>query len=324
MSVFGVIGLGSIGKKHVANLRKKYPKSIIYSVSSSGKNRVFPEDANALVSFEELISKSPNLVIVASPAPYHAYFSEALITKQIPILIEKPLSDKIEDCYRIIKLAEKNIFKKIAVGYCLRFLPSAQIIKKLIDANELGEIYSVHSSVGQYLPNWRNDKNYKNSVSAIKDLGGGALLELSHEIDYLIWFFGNLSIRNSFIRRSNELAIEVEDLVDISLVSLNNVFISMHADFLQKSPSRYCEIIAQKGRLYWNLLENSVTLFDEKGEHILFSNPEFDKNEMYISMIDCFQNLDKTSYSQIATILDGKNVVELIEKARLINTWKAD
>ena len=53
----------------------------------------------------------------------------------------------------------------------------------MVQDNILGNIYSIRCDVGQYLPNWRADKNYSKSVSAKKDLGGGVLLELSHELE---------------------------------------------------------------------------------------------------------------------------------------------
>ena len=52
---------------------------------------------------------------------------------------------------------------------------------------------SVRSSVGQYLPEWRKNTDYRKGVSARQDLGGGVLLELSHEIDYIQWIFGEIA-----------------------------------------------------------------------------------------------------------------------------------
>ena len=56
----------------------------------------------------------------------------------------------------------------------------------------VGKILSVRCEVGQFLPSWRPNIDYRESVSARKALGGGALLELSHEIDYLMWIFGDI------------------------------------------------------------------------------------------------------------------------------------
>ena len=43
-----------------------------------------------------------------------------------------------------------------------------------------------------YLPQWRK-KNYKKSYSSNAKLGGGVSLDLSHEIDYIQWIFGNIN-----------------------------------------------------------------------------------------------------------------------------------
>ena len=41
-----------------------------------------------------------------------------------------------------------------------------------------------------FLPNWRSNRDYRKSSSLKKVEGGGVLLELSHEIDYIRNLFG--------------------------------------------------------------------------------------------------------------------------------------
>ena len=62
----------------------------------------------------------------------------------------------------------------------------------------MGKIVKVNSKASSYLPDWRKNKNFRKSVSSQKKLGGGVLLELSHELDYLLWFFKDIRSVSSF------------------------------------------------------------------------------------------------------------------------------
>ncbi len=63
---------------------------------------------------------------------------------------------------------------------------------ELFDKSFIGQTLYTSVECGSYLPDWRPGNNYKKSVSAKKDLGGGVLLELSHELDYIRWIFGEI------------------------------------------------------------------------------------------------------------------------------------
>jgi predicted dehydrogenase len=319
MQTFAVVGMGSIAKRHLSNLRKLHPDDKIYVVSATGTNTKLPDNATSIITIEELIDCKPEYVIVASPATQHIDIAERLLAQNIPVLIEKPLAHNGPTCATLTHICNETPLKKVAVGYCLRFLPSAKAVKSCLDSGLLGEIYNVEAHVGQYLPEWRSDKDFKNSVSASKILGGGALLELSHELDYLHWFMGDLYLQHSWLRTSEELGLEVEDIADLVLLSEANVYVSVHLDFIQKSPQRRCEFIGQNGRLEWDLIGNTVIYYHAGGREIVFSEPGYDKNGMYLDMLDEFENLVPGSVSKLATITSATKIVDLIDEAKRLN-----
>ena len=75
------------------------------------------------------------------------------------------------------------------VGYCLRYLESLIFFKEILSSCKFGKIRSAQISFSQHLSLWRKNLNYEDSVSAKKQLGGGILLEMSHELDYIQWIF---------------------------------------------------------------------------------------------------------------------------------------
>ena len=75
---------------------------------------------------------------------------------------------------------------------------------------------SIKAICQSHLPSWRKNINYQESNSARKKYGGGALLELSHEIDYIQWILsGNLNLNFASLRRISNLKIDTEDDVSI-------------------------------------------------------------------------------------------------------------
>ena len=312
--------MGSIAKRHISNLRIMHPSSIIYVVSSTGKNLSKPQNADYLIEVDDLLKIKLQLAIIASPSPFHVDVAKKLLKHNIPTIIEKPVSDKYENCIDLKKFCDSNEFNTLAVGYCLRFLPSAKFVKTYLENGNLGDIYNVICTVGQFLPLWRTDIHYIDSVSANKKLGGGALLELSHELDYLLWIFGDLCLQHSSLRKTNELKLEVEDIANLVLISTDNVYINVHLDFIQKSNQRKCEVIGEKGRILWDLINNEVTLYNDSGKSTLYSNPDYDKNNMYLDMLHTFEN--DFGNNALAKLESSSKILKIIDEAKLNNSWK--
>jgi len=318
VQTFIVVGQGSIGKRHLANLKNLYPKSQLISVSSSGKARVLEQADICLNSFDSLSQYAIDGIIVASPASLHAEHVEQLAHFNVPLLIEKPIAVTVEQNNVIIN-AVKN--SKVCIGYCLRFLPSAQKVKQLISSQSLGKVYSVHACVGQHLSDWRKDKSYHQSVSAQKSLGGGALLELSHEFDYLQWIFGKLELLHAELRKSHLLETDVEEIADIMLKSEQGVIIHLHLNFIQRPAQRECRIIAEDGTLVWNLISNSVTLTSLDRNDTLYQDENWDKNQMYTTMITQFFSHDNIEKTSLASVSEASDVVNLISQIKQYCQW---
>ena len=85
------------------------------------------------------------------------------------------------------------------VGYVLRFHPGCQFLKNALQEKIIGVVSEVDFYCYSWLPNWRKGTNYKENVSSKIELGGGALLELSHEIDLANYLFGPISLKNCLL-----------------------------------------------------------------------------------------------------------------------------
>ena len=109
----GIIGLGSIGRRHLRLVKELRPELNIIAVRS-GKGKKEEEEKkllNAVVhSLEEAIDYGIEAAIIATPAIYHIQQAIDLMEKGVHVLIEKPLSHSLHNMTELLKV-NKNLNK---------------------------------------------------------------------------------------------------------------------------------------------------------------------------------------------------------------------
>lgn len=260
-----IVGYGSIGQRHLRIVRESLPDAMIMVFRHQPTIEV-PDMADLISSsMDDVRSFAPEAAIVANPAPFHVKIAIALAKIGCHLLIEKPISDKIDG---LVDLTDCIIAAGVIcqVGYNLRFLPSMSHFRDLINNGLVGKPLSVRCEIGQYLPSWRSDTDYRTSVSARSDLGGGVLLELSHELDYLRWIFGEVDWVRSWIGNVGDLDIDVEDTAHLILGFKSKklckpVVANLNLDFIRRDTTRICTVIGTNGSLRWNGLTGAIDIY---------------------------------------------------------------
>jgi predicted dehydrogenase len=314
-----IIGLGSIGCRHLRILRELRP-AINITVVRTGKG-VKSEDEKladkVVFSLDEAIKSDIQAAIISTPASIHVDQASAIAKAGVHLFVEKPLSHKLDNLNELRCLIQKNEIITL-VGYVLRYHPAAKFFKELFDKNIIGEILYVSVECGSYLPDWRPGKNYKTSVSANKDFGGGVLLELSHELDYIRWIFGEINNIYAQIDNSGTLDINVEDSANLIISTETNHSINVHLDFNRRFPTRRCVIHGTKGYLKWDLLEQKVSwhLVGDEINNNLFS---FENDYIYQLQLEHFLDCLENGISPLVTFEDGFETLRLVESAKKSN-----
>ncbi len=315
-----IVGLGSIGLRHLRIAREIFPESRI-AILRHQETKEIPKDANKVFhTLSDVIQFKPQIAIICTPASIHIEISIALVREGVHVLIEKPISNEKKGLEELNNEAVKNNCV-LMVGYNLRFLPSLNKFKNLIDNDFIGDFYSVRSEAGQYLPSWR-DKDYRKTVSAKKSLGGGVLLELSHELDYLRWIFGDIEFVQAQLSRQSTLDIDVEDTVHTILTFKKNykninLIGSLSLDFIRHDKVRICHVIGDKGSLRWNGLTGDIDLFELNStgwKNIYKDKVNLDQSykEEWLHFIEC---INKKEYSKIS-FQDGIEVLNIIDSIK--------
>jgi len=128
-------------------------------------------------------------VIISSPIHFHEEQCVRAFSLGLHVLVEKPLSNTIESCERIVAAA-KAAGRVLAVGFNLRYYPAMQYVRQIVDAGTIGPIDHIRVFGGHDgLANFRSDWMYKAPVS-----GGGAMMDVGiHTSDIARYFLGDIT-----------------------------------------------------------------------------------------------------------------------------------
>ena len=297
-----IIGFGSIGQRHACVLESIGCKvSILSQHTGICKYPVFK-------SLNIALEQTPDYVVIANETEKH-YETLSLLTRlgyQGKIFVEKPLFHSINLDIGILK----NIVNQVYVGYVMRFHPLMQQAKEWLKGQA---IYSINAYCGQYLPQWRPNSDYRKSYSA-KNLGGGVVNDLSHELDYLQFLAGEWNSVVSIGGHITNLEIESEDIVSFLLTTKRCKNIVCQLNYWDKNTQRFCIINAEKGTCTMDFISN--TLMINKN----ISHYPQERNQMFSEM---HKKILKEE-GDLCIFEDALSVVRLINtirESRIKNIW---
>jgi predicted dehydrogenase len=317
-----IVGLGSAGIRHLRLAREFFPSAEIKVLRHRPQSTIPQFSEGCFSNIEEAVQFAPQIAIIANPSTFHVHVAREMAQAGVHLLIEKPLSSSLEGVVDLIRTCkERN--SVLMSGYNLRFSPSLQRFQELLGEGITGELLSVRCEVGQYLPSWRPESDYRKGVSARKELGGGALLELSHEIDYLRWIFGEVEWIRATLSQQSELEIDVEDSAHLTMAFFPNsggrqLVGTLNLDLIRHDHTRTCTVIGETGTLRWNGLTGEVELFKEgaPGWKKLYTHQP-QRDETYRAEWQDFVDSIQGKRIPFVTGVDGLRVLEIIEAARI-------
>lgn len=318
-----IVGLGSIGKRHARVIKQLRPECEIIALRRQAGDET-PESGidHCVTSLEEALQLEPRIAVIANPASHHVATAIPLAAAGVHLLVEKPISNMADGVSELIDTCRRQSVV-LMTAYNMRFLPSLQRFRQLIQERRVGHVLSVRAEVGQYLPSWRPGSDYRNNVSAQAALGGGALLELSHEIDFLRWVFGEIDWVNAALLRQSVLEIDVEDTVHLilgfhGLTDRGPLVASLDIDFIRHDTVRLCTAIGEAGSLRWNALESKVEFYEPGGTawQVLEECPT-QRDDSYLAEWRHFLECVETGAPPMISGEDGMAVLRIIEAARM-------
>jgi len=304
-----VVGCGSIGRRHIENLLKiKEIKEILVCTKSG--NRLDGLRREKIKIIDSINNADADIAIISNETYKHMPTAIKLAAKGINILIEKPISHDLKKLDLLGTTAKRKKIK-LTVGYNLRFLGALKYIKKQLDGKALGDLYFARIEAGQYLPLWRAGRDYAQTYSASRIKGGGVALDLSHELDYMRYLFGDPVSAKTFKSKVSQLKIDSEDLFEGIYKFRGGFVCGVHLDYLQRDKTRNLRIIGSKGTLTCDLVNKKIVLIKNGSESIVTDKQLFDINGTYMDELISFIESVKKGQDPAVTLEDGVEALRL-------------
>lgn len=292
-------GMGSIGRRHARLIKENFGHDLVAFRSS----RDAPDDElvkEQIFDVGDIGRVNPDVAFITNPTNKHVEYAKICAERGINMLIEKPLTDQknLDELETTIKKNNVHVY----TAYCLRFHPVIQWLKDYMRENKP---VHVRVCVSSYLPGWRKGRNHLETYSASKEKGGGVILDLSHEIDYLYYLLGKPEGVKVKAGRTSTVTKDAEDYADV-LFDIKGVPCNMHLNFLSRLNRREIIMDFSNHTVVGDLLANTISKIGDEEETITLP-----KKDMYLAQLEYFfNNIQSENYMNDWE--ESKNVHEVI------------
>jgi len=233
------------------------------------------------------------------------------VTSRFILYIENNVKNKLIFCEKPLFETKKNLTIKenrVFVGYVLRFHPLMQKLKEFLH-NE--RVISINVKCGQYLPSWRPNTKYQDSYSAKKNEGGGVLLDLSHEIDYVQWLFGKIKEIKSYQVKISDLEIDSDDLTMLIGKTNQDIFVNISIDYISKMTHRKLMVETLNNSYELDFISNKLIKKNKLDEEESFDALNLERNYM-------FEKMHQSILTNKKNVCDYKNALSVMDTITII------
>lgn len=305
-----VVGCGSIGQRHIRNLGALgIPKILAFDPDADRRQVAGTVGAETCDSMDAGLSEAPDAVLICTPPHLHIEGARLALEAGAHCFVEKPISHSLEGVDSLVRLAgEKR--RVLMVGYNLRFEAGLQRVKALLDSGAIGRLLLIEAEFGQYLPDWRPSQDYRKGYNVSARMGGGIILDASHEIDYVRWFTGEINRVYCVAGKLSDLEMDVEDFAAMTFECSGRVIAEVHLDSLQRVYSRACKLIGSDGVITWDLRTGVRHCGPDREWHVVEIAP--DSNQMYV---DELRHFLAAASGEARPESDGREAARVLEIA---------
>jgi len=186
-----MIGVGSIGARHLRCFQETRRVELSLCETDAALRRRVAERygiERVYVDLDEAIAHAHDAAVIATPAHLHVPMAIRLAEAGVHLLIEKPLSTRLDGVDRLGATLRRNGLVA-AVAYVLRGHPALAAAKRELDAGRFGRPVQLTATSGQHFPTYR--PAYREIYYADRATGGGAIQDaLTHVLNAAQWLVG--------------------------------------------------------------------------------------------------------------------------------------
>jgi spore coat polysaccharide biosynthesis protein SpsF len=287
-----IVGCGSIGQRHIRNLRALGIAEITALRTHHGYTQSLDPALNVheVSDWDSLLDTKPDIAIISNPTSLHVASARRLLPHVRGLFVEKPLGVGIDDELRALLAEASTLRRTTMVGYNLRYHPVVVAMMQELADGKLGEPICLQCQVGQWLPDWHPYEDYRQGYYSRRELGGGVTLTLSHEIDLALALLGPAQHVQGLTANVEGLEISVDAVANLTVRHCSGAVSQIHLDYAQRMPSRSGTLICNHGWMRYDLIAPSLVIHtsDQPQSKRMEYDEFYDPNTSYREMMQSF------------------------------------
>ena len=254
-----IVGAGSIGARHAKAFRQWDVPIALVDPRTERAHEIAARYgcSSGYESLQKMPLEQFDAAVIATPADTHIAIARECARAGLHLLVEKPLAAALPGAAELIADCRQRKLT-LAVAYVLRFHPVIERVRQICQEGVLGRLLSLQAVCHHYLPASRPD--YRQTYYSSPAAGGGVVLDLSHEVNYVEWLLGPLRLSSSALQTVPELEMPAEAIASLTLISEAGVPVQIHLHAADRHVCRYCHIAGSRASLTANLLSGEIFL----------------------------------------------------------------
>ncbi len=287
-----VIGLGSMGKRRIRNLLALGVEAVA-GVDPNPERRAEASRLFGIAVYadaeEALTTTDWDAVVISTPPDAHAFLGSLAADAGKPFFME---ANVVED--GLPELAElcraRNL---LAAPSCtMRFHPSINTLKTVVDRIDPREIAAFSYICGQYLPDWHPYEDYRHFYVARRETGACREI-VPFELTWLTWLFGEVASSRTVTAKRTRLEVDIDDIYLMALEFGSGVVGTLEVNVISRIPERQFRAIGEEWHIIWNWADQQVKVYNAVAETWrVYSETagfkKYDLEEMYRKEMNAF------------------------------------
>ena len=259
---FLVVGLGSMGKRRIRNLKHLQQNNIIgFDLRKDRCKEAFEKyQIKTYYDIEKALKESPDAMIISTPPDLHMKYAKIAIQNKIHFFTEASVvKDEMEEV--IQSLSDSEI---IGLPSCtMRYHPIILEIKRILKNNKIGKPLSFLYHSGQYLPDWHPWEDYKNFYASKRETGACREI-VPFELIWIVDIFGEIKSLTAIKSKVSNLETDIDDIYNVLLDLENGIQGNLTVDVISRFPYRQLKILGEEGVIFADWSNRNVSYFTKE------------------------------------------------------------
>ncbi|MDP6832733.1 MAG: Gfo/Idh/MocA family oxidoreductase [Alphaproteobacteria bacterium] len=312
-----IVGAGSVGLRHGRNLTALGCR--LSGMDPRQDRREAFADEFSCFAFEDLETalEAGGLdgVAVCSPTRFHVEQCLPALEGGLPVLLEKPVAKTLAEA-EILAEAIERTGTPLLLGYTWRWWPPLAKVRDLLSEEAIGTVRYVDFTMSAHLEDWHPGEPLAEFFMSSAELGGGALLDESHWVDLMLWFFGMPQTLSARVEKISDLDITSDDNVDMMIDFASGLRANLHLDLYGRPHRKSIRFIGDGGTILWSEAPNQIAVCVEAAENWREEIFDCERNDMFMGVAEEYLAVLGGAPVSTCAIADGLDVMTLLEAAR--------